>query len=595
MSIKTNNKRNIKEYLPIIFSIFLILGGVCALVYPIVGDMIANQQRSTALVKYDNSLKKLSKEDISDKLEYAKKYNDNIWSKQDGMGNVHQNIVYKNTINVGGVIGTIDIPSISISKMPIYHGTNDLVLNEGLGHFEKSSLPIGGNNTRSVISGHSGLQNQVLFSNIQKLKEGDVFFINILNKRLAYKIESIEEVLPTDIDKVKIIPGKDMVTLLTCTPPGINTYRLLVNGVRIPYNQAQEQKAIPRDTFSYTKVVLFSLLFAIIFGLMLLIIYKYLRRKLCKLRDDKKRVQVERSLKRLILIVKIIFTGLILGIIALLSFSIYGYYQIQKQKDIGTVEVGTSQKLSDYNLSKIDKANYTISDISSVRIENYSNSKLDFNQTVNNWGVGKVVIPDIDVNLPILAGMNNDNLLSGVGTLDKSVRQGIGNFILLSHNISDGKGYSKPLLLGRINELKKGNTIYTTDFSTLYTYEVFSNEVVNKNQVSYIEQPKDRMTTPIVTLIRCEGNIGTSDRRIIQGKLIKQENISQLNNNSLRTIGLSTKAKKTNLIMPSTRTYSPFTALCIRLSSIFLSNILQIVITFTLILVVPIIFIVMTK
>lgn len=595
MSIKTNNKRKIREYLPTIFSIFLILGGVAALVYPIVGDMIANQQRSTALVKYDNSLKKLSKEDISDKLEYAKKYNDNIWSKQDGVGTVHQNIVYKDTINVGGVIGTIDIPSISISKMPIYHGTNDLVLNEGLGHFEKSSLPIGGNNTRSVISGHSGLQNQVLFSNIQKLKEGDVFFINILNKKLAYKIESIEEVLPTDIDKVKIIPEKDMVTLLTCTPPGINTYRLLVNGVRIPYNQAQEQKAIARDAFSYTKVVLFSLLFAIIFGLILLIIYKYLRRKLCKLRDNKKREQVERSLKRLILIVKIIFIELILGIIVLLSFSIYGYYQIQKQKDIGTVEVGTSQQLSDYNLSKIDKANYTISDISSVRIENYSNSKLDFNQTVNNWGVGKVVIPDIDVNLPILAGMNNDNLLSGVGTLDKSVRQGIGNFILLSHNISDGKGYSKPLLLGRINELKKGNTIYTTDFSTLYTYEVVSNEIVNKNQVSYIEQPKDRMTIPIVTLIRCEGNIGTSDRRIIQGKLIKQENVSQLNNNSLRTIGLSTKAKKTNLIMSSTRTYSPFTALCIRLSSIFLSNILQIVITFTLILVVPIIFIVMTK
>lgn len=86
MSIKTNNKRKIREYLPTIFSIFLILGGVAALVCPIVGDMIANQQRSTALVKYDNNLKKLSKEDISDKLEYAKKYNDNIWSKQDGVG-----------------------------------------------------------------------------------------------------------------------------------------------------------------------------------------------------------------------------------------------------------------------------------------------------------------------------------------------------------------------------------------------------------------------------------------------------------------------------------------------------------------------------
>lgn len=596
MSKKTNRKSNKGGIVPTIFAIILILGGVAALVYPIAGDFIANQQRSTALVKYDDSLKKLSKEDISKKIEYAKKYNANIWSKQEGLGNTYPDIKYKETINVEGVIGTIDIPSISIDNMPIYHGTNELVLNEGLGHFEKSSLPIGGNNTRSVISGHSGLQNQVLFSNVQKLKEGDIFFINVLNKRLAYKIESIDEVLPTDVDKVKIVQGKDMVTLLTCTPPGINTYRLLVNGVRIPYNQAKKEKTVSRDTFSYTKVVIFSLLFAICFALILFIIYKYLKRKLRKVPEDNKRQKVEKSLKRLILSVKIIFIGLILGIIVLLAFSIYGYYQIQKQKDLGTVDVGTSQQLSNYNLSKVDKANYSVSDISSVRIENYSNSKLDFNQTVNNWGIGKVIIPDIDVNLPILAGMNNDNLLSGVATLDKSEQQGTGNYVLLSHNISDGKGNSKPLLLGRINELKEKSVIYTTDFKTVYTYEVISNQVVDKSQVSYIEQPKDRTTTPVVTLIRCDGNIGTSNRRIIQGKLVKQEQVSQLKNSSLKIVGLSTtQSGKAPSITPDVQTYSKFTALCIRISSILLSNILQIVITFTLILIVPIIFMSIAK
>lgn len=592
MSKKKTKK---SEVLATVFAVILILGGVAALIYPIVGDFIANQQRSNALVEYDDSLKKLSKEEISSKLDYAQKYNANIWSRQEGMGDTYPGIKYKETINVEGVIGTIDIPSISIDKMPIYHGTNELVLNEGLGHFEKSSIPIGGNNTRSVISGHSGLQNQVLFSNVQKLKEGDIFFINVLNKRLAYKIESIDEVLPTDVDKVKVIQDKDMVTLLTCTPPGINTYRLLVNGVRIPYEQAQKEKSVSRDTFSYTKVVIFSLLFAICFALLLFILYKHLTRKLRKVTEDAKRQKVEKSLKRLNLAVKVIFVGLILGIATLLTFSIYGYFQIQNQKDLGTVDVGTSQQLSNYNLSKIDKANYSVSDISSVRIENYSNSKLDFNQTVNNWGIGKIVIPDIDVNLPILAGMNNDNLLSGVATLDKSEQQGTGNFVLLSHNISDGKGNSKPLLLGRINELKEKSIIYTTDFKTVYTYEVTSNQVVDKSQTSFIEQPKERTDTPVVTLIRCDGNIGTNNRQIVQGKLINQEQVYKLKNNSLQTIGLSSQSVKANSITSGNKTYSPFTSFCIRIASILLSNILQIVITFTLILIVPIIFMATTK
>ncbi len=593
---KTKRTRKTKDSLVTLFAFFLILGGIVALVYPIVGDILANRQRSTALVKYDDSLKKLSKGELSNKLNYAKKYNANIWSEQEGRGEVYPNIKYTDTINVEGVIATIDIPSISIKQMPVYHGTNELSLNQGLGHFEQSSLPIGGENTRSVISGHSGLQNQVLFSNVQNLKEGDIFYINILNKQLAYKIESIDEVLPTDVDKVKISEGKDMVTLLTCTPPGINTYRLLVNGIRIPYKKAKTEKVVTRDKFSYTKVVIFSLIAAALLALVLFFIYRNLSHRVKRASNSFQKKQAKKSLKRLILAVKILFVGLIIGIITILSFSIYGYSKIQQQKELGTIDVGINQQLSNYNLSKINRANYSISDISTVRVENYTESKLNFNQTVNNWGIGKIVVPDIEVNLPILAGMNNTNLLTGVATLDKSTQQGTGNYVLLAHNISDKAGNASPLLLGKINQLKPGSVIYTTDFKSLYTYELISNQIVDQSEVSYIEQPSDLGSIPIITLIRCEGEIGTKNRRIVQGKFVKQELISKLNQTSQKKMGLMNLSTKSNSNVTSDQqTYALLPSLCISLASIVLSNITQIVIIFSLILVVPIIFITSVK
>ncbi|WP_416274825.1 sortase [Lactococcus petauri] len=149
-------------------------------------------------------------------------------------------------------------------------------------------MPIGGKNTRAVLSGHSGLENQVLFTDIKNLKEGDIFFINILGKKLAYEIDSFQEVLPSEVDKVKIIPGEDRVTLLTCTPPGINTYRLLVNGKRIPYKKAISKKTSKRNIWTYQTVVLGSLGLCFLLFILLFLLYRIFLKQSRKKDPEKK-------------------------------------------------------------------------------------------------------------------------------------------------------------------------------------------------------------------------------------------------------------------------------------------------------------------
>ena len=134
-------------------------------------------------------------------------------------------------------MGSIEIPSININ-LPIYHGTSDEVLSAGVGHLNESSLPVGGINTRSVLTGHRGLPNSKLFTRLDELEIGDLFFIRVLNETLAYKVSDIEVIEPEDVSGLEIEAGKDLVSLITCTPYGLNTHRLVVTGERTEYEPA---------------------------------------------------------------------------------------------------------------------------------------------------------------------------------------------------------------------------------------------------------------------------------------------------------------------------------------------------------------------
>ncbi len=146
---------------------------------------------------------------------------------------------YDNQLDIAGngIMGYVEIPKIQVN-LPIYHGTDAEVLDRGVGHLLGSSLPVGGENTHTILSGHSGMASQKMFTDLEQLVPGDVFYLNVLGETLAYQITEINTVLPYETDLLGIVPGEDLCTLVTCTPYGVNTHRLLVRGSQIPYEEA---------------------------------------------------------------------------------------------------------------------------------------------------------------------------------------------------------------------------------------------------------------------------------------------------------------------------------------------------------------------
>lgn len=525
---KASDKKGKRSFL-MIFAIIMIVIGVVLLLYPIVGNYLANRERSEATEKYDHELERMSKEEIENQWKLAKKYNQYIFKKQ--QGEQVEPMAYKNIANVGDTMGTVDIPAIDIKKMPFYHGTSFRTLDKGLGHIESTSIPVGGKDTHAVITGHSGVKNQVLFTDVRNLEEGDVFFINILGKRLAYEIDSFEEILPSEVDRIKVQPGKDIVTLLTCTPPGINTYRLLVTGHRIPYKKAAEKKVKRRNLLSYQNVVLATLAFNILLFVTLVLIYRYQVKRL-RSPEPKVYLHAAKQLRRLFFVTKTYFFLLLIAMLTTIGFAIYGYTQMQEETPLEDIQVGQQTELADYNLEKINQAEYGEKQIASVNVADYAKAKNMLADTTNKWGIGKLVIPNAEINLPILAGLSNQNLLTGASTYSADQQLGRGNYVLLSHNIFD-----QDLLLHRIQNLKKKDIIYATDFKTVFHYEVTVNKVIEDTEVSYIEE-NSGMQTPIITLLRCEGNIGTRYRRVVQGTLVKKEPVDAANQEQMKAVGL---------------------------------------------------------
>lgn len=582
MKNKGTQKRTKRSNLVMGFAIFMIVAGILVLLYPIVGNYLANRERSSASTSYDNALKKMSKKEKAEQYELAKLYNQYVFDKQ--QGHHPDPIAYKSIIkNESNVMGTIDIPAIDIEKMPFYHGTSFKTLDKGLGHLEGTSIPIGGKNTRSVITGHSGVKNQILFTDVKNLQEGDLFYINILGKRLAYQIDSFEEILPSESDKVKIVEGQDKVTLLTCTPSRINTYRLLVNGHRIPYKDAEKQKVRKRNLWSYQNVVLATLVINFLLFLILVSIYRF---HVKRFRSDDPLVvyKARKRLRRLFTLTKIYFVLIFVAMLTVLSIAAYGYVQMQEDTSLGAVDVGRTEQLSTFNLDKVNRANYAEKQIASVNVANYAQARGTSYETTNNWGIGKLQIPKVDIDLPVLAGLANENLLTGAATYRADQQLGKGNYVLLAHNI-----FEQDVLLHRIKKLTVGDKMYITDFKDIYTYDVSLNKVIEETEVSYVDSvTKDGKQT--LTLLRCEGNIGTIYRRVVQGKLSSVQPIETASTQLLKEVGVKAKAQEAPKKLLNKRRVSPFQQFAMLIAAKFVSEPLQTMVPMFLFFLLPILF-----
>lgn len=211
------------------------IAGVGLLAYPTVSDYYNSFHHTKVIMSYSEMISEMNTDNYESILESAKKYNEDLslsgikWNITEAEKNLYNNEL---NFNNSGNMGYIDIPKIN-TKLSIFHGTEENVLQTSVGHLEGSSLPIGGASTHSALSGHRGLPSAKLFSDLDKLVIGDIFTIHILNETYTYEVDQIRVVLPNNVSDLKIIEGMDYSTLITCTPYGVNSHRLLVRGHRI--------------------------------------------------------------------------------------------------------------------------------------------------------------------------------------------------------------------------------------------------------------------------------------------------------------------------------------------------------------------------
>lgn len=240
-----------------IFGIILILVSLLLVCYPFISNYLMGLNQSSEIVAYEQQTDSAGEDEISAELQAAQEYNKTLLGTVmltdpfDPNSSDESDYEYQNLLNLSGnsVMASIEIPVINVN-LPIYHGTSEETLKKGAGHLQKTSLPVGGVGTHSVITGHTGLSSARLFTDLNLLKKDDVFFIHCLGKTLAYQVDQIKVVEPENTDDLRIDPKQDYVTLVTCTPYGINTHRLLVRGKRIPYETAQQSIGESRENES---------------------------------------------------------------------------------------------------------------------------------------------------------------------------------------------------------------------------------------------------------------------------------------------------------------------------------------------------------
>ena len=228
-----------------ICTVLLFLAALCLTLYPLISNYVNQKYASQIHTAYQEVMKQVDDSELLKAKELANEYNRALVPgatdaySQEGLQAASADYGSQLNLAGNGIMGYVEIPKISVN-LPIYHGTENDSLERGIGHLLGSSLPVGGENTHSILSGHSGMASQKMFTDLEQLIIGDVFYLHVLDETLAYQVVEINTVLPYDTSLLGIVPGEDLCTLVTCTPYGVNTHRLLVRSSRIPYEEAEQ-------------------------------------------------------------------------------------------------------------------------------------------------------------------------------------------------------------------------------------------------------------------------------------------------------------------------------------------------------------------
>ena len=269
-----------------IFLILALVAGLSLLLYPTVSDYWNSLHASQAVASYDQAVKSMDEGKYDELLQRAGQYNRDLFLRGTLFALTDEEREDYNSqldIDGSGVMGYIEIPTIKVS-LPIYHGTSDDVLQVAVGHLEWSSLPVGGESTHCVLSGHRGLPSAKLFTNLDQLAEGDLFVIRTLDEVLTYEVDRILIVLPSELQALAAEEGKDLCTLVTCTPYGVNDHRLLVHCVRTKYNKkdVDKQKSLAGRHWGKREFAVLIVLVAIVLLLLDIVIHAVRKRRKAK-------------------------------------------------------------------------------------------------------------------------------------------------------------------------------------------------------------------------------------------------------------------------------------------------------------------------
>lgn len=451
---------------------------------------------------------------------------------QEGLQAAAQDYDHQLNVANNGIMGYIEIPKISVN-LPIYHGTENNSLERGIGHLLGSSLPIGGENTHSILSGHSGMASQKMFTDLEQLIRGDVFYLHILDETLAYQVVAINTVLPYDTSLLGIVPGEDLCTLVTCTPYGINTHRLLVQGSRIPYEEAekvQEEAAPAEQSVSsweqhYINGLAIGLAIAVIWAAGLLLIIRLRKRKSKGgryLRKSEGGRYAKKKPSRLphVLLIIVLLAGLILLLYPSLRGAVVdrsivknaeGFLNTSEKENPPTAsatEIAGNESESKtpavYPELWADMCSYN--DRIFSQGQNGLSCAYDYQQPsfrLSDYGLdsevfGVISIPAMDLEMPIYLGATEQHMADGAAHLSQTSLPIGGentNCVIAGH-----RGYNGASYFRYIDKLKVGDTVSVTNLWETLHYRVAEIKIIDPNAVAEILIQPGR---ELLTLLTC--------------------------------------------------------------------------------------------
>ena len=461
--------------------------------YPYISEYLFENRVNSEIIAYKEKYGKAEAQQDTSLLEQARQYNADLQKAQIQLTDpfteteeAASHFIYEELLQLddSGIMGYIEIPAIGV-KLPVYQGTSSKVLERGVGHLKGSSLPVGGNGTHAVLTGHTGLSQAKLLSDLTEMKAGDVFYISVLGRKLAYEVYATSVVLPEDTEQLRIEKDKDIVTLVTCTPYGINTHRLFVHGIRVAFDEQQYQEETAKKPYIQNSQWQSAYGRALVGGGLLAVLLVML------LSFDKR---------------KIIGTVMmVIGVLIFLSPEItQKYYYVKTQATLqgyGQQEKKTENQKEDIRYQRMEAYNQSIFKDHQLELNDPWNYADDLSgiEDLSESVIGYVDVPALGQIFPIYFGATTEHMADGAAVMN-GTSMPIGgentNCVLAGH-----RGYNQNKTFFKdIENLKAGDDIYIINQWEKLQYKVEKIDIVEPDDFEAVKIQKGK---DMVTLLTC--------------------------------------------------------------------------------------------